>query len=424
MGEPGARSGPGSLAALSDDNGPGAVVDITGDPTGTVGFDSIGATDGAAGGDAPAGDGPAAEGDGPAGDERAAAGDALDPPARVTEIGAPERVERGPHRVATVVAALALAGVAVLALVGLGNLISDDAGTVEVDEVVLERYVGRSVDEAQRALERLNVIVDVRYEANETIPVDIVSGQEPVAGARVEVGELVVLVASDGPVGLAVPDLTSLSGPEAVRLLGTLGFESTLVDVFDEVVPPGEVVGSVPAAGVRAPRGSAVEVRVSSGPEPRVVPEIVGVASVDAFAAIGRADLTVGDVTRRVSDDQPPGTVLSSDPAPGAQAPRDQPVDVVIATDVGLLQVPDLVGLTRASAATVAEGSGFDISIRTEAVPSGDRRAGLVIRQSPITGSPAARGSSVTVVVGAAPSPPPTTTTTTAAPATTTTTPG
>ena len=339
---------------------------------------------------------------------------------RVTEIGSPERIERGPHPLAVAVAALAIAAVAVLALVGLGDLLSDDSGTVQVDEVVLERYSGRTVEEAQRALERLNLIVDVRYEANETIPVDIVSGQEPVAGARVEVGELVVLIASDGPVGLVVPDLGSLSAPEAVRLLGTLGFEATVVDVFDEEVPQGEVVSSAPAAGVRAPLGSSVEVRVSRGPEPRVVPEIVGLASVEAFAAIGRADLTVGSVSRRVSDDQPVGTVLSVAPAPGAETPRGQPVDVVIATDVGPLTVPDLVGLTRASAVTVAEASGFEVTVRTEAVPSGDRRSGLVMRQSPIVESPAARGSSVTVVVGAAPAAPTasatTTTTTTTAP--------
>ncbi len=166
--------------------------------------------------------------------------------------------------------------------------------------------------------------------------------------------------------------------------------------------------------------GSSVEVRVSRGPEPRVVPEVVGLASVEAFAAIGRADLTVGSVSRRVSDDQPVGTVLSVAPAPGAEAPRGQPVDVVIATDVGPLTVPDLVGLTRASAVTVAEASGVEVTVRTEAVPSGDRRNGLVMRQSPIVESPAARGSSVTVVVGAAPATPTasatTTTTTTTAP--------
>lgn len=341
---------------------------------------------------------------------------------RITEIGQPERVDRERHPVATAVGVGALLLVAVIGLLGLAGLMTgeEDQGR-QVAEIVLPRVAGRTLPQAQAQLEQLGLIVDVRYEPNEVAPIDVVVAQDPIAGARVEVGEQVVVVVSDGPAGVRVPVLGDVTAAEAVRLLGALGLVPTVEEVFDEEVPQGEIVGTAPAEGARAVPGEQIRVLVSKGPEPRTVPDLVGLPSAQAFVALGRSELEVGEVTRRATSDAEPGTVLSTDPAPGTQAPRGFPVAVVLAVEPASGRVPDLVGFTQASASRVASEQGLEVSVRTQAVTADDRRVGRVISQSPVPNSPIAAGGTVTITVGAVPAP--TTTTTTPGGSTTTTVP-
>ncbi len=338
--------------------------------------------------------------------------DAVAPGERITEIGAPETVDRASHPLATAVGIAGLAVVVLVALIGLAGMMTVDADDGrQVPEIVVPRVSGRPLPDAQAQLERLGLIVDVTYEANEVAPVDVVVDQDPIAGARLEVGEQVVLAVSDGPAGVRVPDFEGVGAAEAVRLLGALGLTGVIEEVFDEEVPQGDIVGSIPAVGARAVIGSEVRVLLSKGPEPRTVPEIVGQPSRDGFVALGRAELEVGRVTRRVTSDAEPDAILSTNPPPGAEAPRGFPVAIVIAAAPGPVEVPDLVGFTRGSATSIASDLGLEVTVRTQVVTAGDRRNGRVISQSPIANSPLGRGGTVTITVGAVP-PPPTTTTT------------
>lgn len=355
--------------------------------------------------------------DGP--EEDGPVGDAVEggPDGRVTEVGPPELIDRGDHTRAAIVGAVALVLVIVVVTIGLGSLVAGDDDRPQVAEVVLPRLGARTMVEAQQELERLGLLVDIRFEPNEIVPADVVVGQEPIAGARLEVGEQVVLVVSDGPVGVTVPDLAGAEVAEARRALAVLGLQLAVEEAYDEVVPMGEIIRTEPRAGGRAQLAGTVTAVVSRGPEPRTVPDVVGRTEQEAFAAIGRADLQIGRVTeRRVSGDQV-GTVLSVEPEPGSKVPRDQPVRVVVGTESGPLEVPDVVALTRATATTALSGHGLRVGVRTEAVPPGDRRNGRVISQSPIAGSEAGSGDSVTIVVGAVAAP--TTTVPGAAPPTT-----
>lgn len=331
---------------------------------------------------------------------------------RVTEIGPPEPLEVGDHPVATGVGVVALLLLVVLGVVALAGLMTPETSDDQVAQIVVPRVTARSLDQAQLQLERLGLIVDVQYAPNEVAPVDVVVDQEPIAGARLEVGEQVELVVSDGPAGLRVPDFGEVSAAEAARLLGAIGLVASVEEVFDEEVPQGELIGSIPAEGARVVPGTRIRVQVSKGPEPRTVPQVVGLPSAEGFAAIGQAELEVGDVRRRVVRGATPGTIVSVDPEGGSTVPRGLPLEIVVAIEPdSVLLVPELVGFTRASADGIAAASGLDLVVRTQAVPPGDRRAGRVISQSPVATSPIEPGSTVTITVGLAP-PPPTTTTT------------
>lgn len=339
---------------------------------------------------------------------------------RVTAIGAPEQIDRLDHPVAVGVGMAALVLLLFIGIIAFGSSFAKNDTSADVAQVVLPQMAGRSLVEAQGELEQLGLIVDIAYDSNEVVPVDVVIDQEPIAGSRIEVGEQVTLRVSDGLAGIDVPDMSGLQGGEAVKLLEAVGLLATLENADDEIIRPGEVVGADPASGTRAPPGSTVVVKVSQGPAPRSVPVVAGLTVGEAVVALARADLTVGTVTEQFSTDQPPGIVVSSDPAGEAQVPRDQPVALVVTTSNLPVRVPDLVGLTRASAATVAKNGGLTTSVTTQSLVAGDLRIGLVISQTPIAGSGAVRGSAVRITVGAL-APPTTTTTTTIAGATTTT---
>jgi eukaryotic-like serine/threonine-protein kinase len=338
---------------------------------------------------------------------------------RVTEIGGLEEVDRLEHPVALAVGLVALVLVLLIGVVALGSALAgdgEDATSGRPEQVVLPRAAGRPLAQAQAELERQGLIVEVVYDSNEIIPVDVVIDQEPIAGSRIEVGEQVQLRVSDGPAGIDVPVLTGLQGSEAVDLLQTVGLVGALENTYDETIRPGEVVNSSPAIGSRAPVGSTVVVRVSQGPAPRTVPEIVGSTVGAAVVALGRADLTVGTITEQFSDTQVPGIVVSSDPAQGTQAARDQPVALVVTASRLPVAVPDLVGLTRASAASVAKEAGVTATVRNQELPAGDTRIGVVVSQSPVANTRVANGAAVTINVGVLAVP----TTTTTAPGATT----
>jgi serine/threonine-protein kinase len=62
----------------------------------------------------------------------------------------------------------------------------------------------------------------------------------------------------------------------ASQALSAAGFSVTHDDVFSDTIPSGKVVGTDPAAGQGANRGSQVAVHVSKGPEMVPVPNLVG----------------------------------------------------------------------------------------------------------------------------------------------------
>ena len=340
-----------------------------------------------------------------------------DGPVRITEIGDLEQIDTALHPVAIAVGLAAVVILLMLTIFAFSASLKSGSSSAQVDQVTVPRMAGRSLAEAQAELERMGLVVEAEYNSNEVIPADTVIGQDPVAGSRLEVGEQIILRVSDGVAGVDLPDFSEMKGPEALKVLKTIGLLGEVEDVFDEQVVPGLIVGSVPAGGTRAAPGSTVKLRVSQGPEPRTVPEIVGRPVGEAIVELARAEFTVGEISRQFSPDQTPGTVLSSDPAPAAKAPRDQPVNLVVASAEQQAVVPDLVGLRSSSASKVAKAAGMTTAVTNLALIAGDPRVGLVISQTPVANMPSAAGTPIQITVGILL---PTTTTTVAGASTTT----
>jgi len=265
------------------------------------------------------------------------------------------------------------------------------------------------IEEATRRLEAQGLVVDPAYVANERLQRGTVFGQDPQAGAKVEQGSVIRLQVSDGPAGTLIPSVVGQQSVDAVINLAGVNLGATMTERPDERVRSGEVISTKPEPGARTSPGGIVELTVSSGPPPRVVPAINGRTEDEVLIDIGRAGLAVGSLDRPFRTDVPAGTVISSDPAQGAAVPRDYPVNLVIATDRPPIPVPYLVGLRSASAQSLLKAAGLTAQITLEPVDPNSPNVGAVVGQGVPPQTKVAPGSSVEIRVGD-PSLPPATT--------------
>jgi hypothetical protein len=121
----------------------------------------------------------------------------------------------------------------------------------------------------------------------------------------------------------------------------------------------GVVLAQSRAAGTTVTIGSAVDLVVAT-PQVVTVPNVIGLTSADAAAAIARAGLPVGPVERRLSTDTG-GTVLAQSPPAGVAIAFTTPVGVQVARSRLLWAAPAgllLVGVAMLLVRRIRDGRG------------------------------------------------------------------
>ena len=270
----------------------------------------------------------------------------------------------------------------------------------------LPTLVGSSGDSARSLLTELGWLVerlDVRR--NDTSAGEVLDMQPP-AGTRLAAGETVVLEVSLGSERQSIPPgLVGVSLSEASRLLVDAGLVTGEVTrVNNEDVVAG-VVLEVLRSGDTVPRGDAVDLLVSDGPLPRVVPQgLVGMMPADVVAELIALRLapTMGE---EHDEWVAAGRVSRVEPVAGTRVVVGDDVRVVISLGAAERAVPALEGLSLAAAESRLQVSGFrnvvvvGLPESTDGTPV-DRAVLVVISQDP---PPARRGMpdvEVTLVVG------------------------
>jgi beta-lactam-binding protein with PASTA domain len=140
-------------------------------------------------------------------------------------------------------------------------------------------------------------------------------------------GSTVTIVTSKGHAPVVIPLVTGPSSTytAAAAALTAAGFVPAENKEYSSTVPSGQVVGTSPDASAGPqPFGAKVTVSVSIGPQPVIVPNVVG-------ESVTRASGTLEALGLRVAGPYgPPGAkkVLSTDPPAGSSVPPGTTVNV------------------------------------------------------------------------------------------------
>ena len=158
-----------------------------------------------------------------------------------------------------------------------------------------------------------------------TKPKGIVLDQAPKAGTTVPQGTKVTLVVSNGPPGVAMPDVVGLAAADAVNALQARKLTATLQQKPSQEAP-GTVLAQSPKPGARAKPGTNVILQVAKGNAAVSVPNVVGQTQQQAVSALQQAGLKA--TTAQVPSSQANGTVVAQNPVPGQKVSQGSSVRV------------------------------------------------------------------------------------------------
>src|SRR3954453_6845137 len=254
-------------------------------------------------------------------------------------------------------------------------------------------------------------------------PPDVVFAQIPGAGTQLGNGQTVTIKISSGHV--AVPNVTSLPLPQAQTRLTNAGFKSAVTRVASSR-QKGVVVSQQPVAGVTAVGGTTVQLTVSSGVKPVVVPQVVGQTQGSAVNALTGAGLK--PVLHNVPSARPAGTVVAQKPPAGKEVDKGSKVTLNVSTGTGpsttttvsttttttpsagttttagRARVPRVRGLAEAPALRNLNIAGLFATVTFQ---RSNQPVGRVLSQSPRGGNLLPRNSRVTLIVSSGPNPQP-----------------
>ncbi|MGZ8571832.1 MAG: PASTA domain-containing protein, partial [Actinomycetota bacterium] len=191
-----------------------------------------------------------------------------------------------------------------------------------------------------------------------------------------------------------IPEVTGITLAKARRQLSAAGLEvGEISRRYHPTVPEGSVFRQDPATG-EAPRGSGVDLWVSRGHAPVVVPEVIG-SRQDAAEEILRAAGFKVTVITAFSEDIERGRVAEISPAEGSEATFESAVTITVSIGPEHFPVPDLRGLTPTQARARADELGLEVDVFL--VPGTPQTQ--VLSQTPTPGTTVTYGDTITLFV-------------------------
>ena len=177
---------------------------------------------------------------------------------------------------------------------------------------------GMSVDDAQKAVDRLNLDLTVfAFETKQSSEKDgTILEQDVSAGDMVKRGtQINVVIAGESDSTsemIKVPSVVGKTKSSAQSTLESAGFKvSFTYGDYNDSVAADVVTAQTPAGKAQAAKGSTVTVTLSPGQKPITVPNVVGYSKSQAESALSNAGLKYAYADSQYSDSVPEGSVIS-----------------------------------------------------------------------------------------------------------------
>jgi serine/threonine-protein kinase len=290
--------------------------------------------------------------------------------------------------------ALLFVGAAVVGGYFLYNQIQDQLSGAK--SVRVANYRGLREFLAVSKIRQAGLVPNVVRQPNADVPETYVFKQSPLPGSKTNKGGDVTIYSSAGPPQTTVPDERGKQATEAVSDLKDAGLKWKIVQV-DSNERAGTVVDQTPTSGATVDQGSLVRLKVSKGPQPIAVPNVVGQTVQSASSILQGAGFAVA--TKSVDSSEPKGTIVSQSPGAGTSQVPGTKITLSVSKGPTTSAVPDVTSQDQASAQQVLTGAGFRVRVESQdtADPTQD---GVVLSQTPTGGTQAPPKTVVTIVVG------------------------
>lgn len=206
--------------------------------------------------------------------------------------------------------------------------------------------------------------------------------------------------------GDPVPDIVGKTVEVAQQELKDKGFElGKTEEVYDDKIEAGKIISQDPPAGKKAETGTKVNIVVSKGREPAVIPDLTDLTADQAREALEKAGLKWDSGEGEYSDTIEKNHVVRQDPVAGTEGYfKGDTVTYYLSVGKDNVTVPNVVGLSQAAAEEALTKENLKVSIG-EAEYSSDYAEGLVIRQSTAGGTNVLRGEPITIYISKGPEP-------------------
>jgi beta-lactam-binding protein with PASTA domain/tRNA A-37 threonylcarbamoyl transferase component Bud32 len=250
-------------------------------------------------------------------------------------------------------------------------------------QVAIPTVVGSSVEEADAALEELELVPAHAQVYSLEVAPGMVMDAKPGAGASVARGTTVTLTVSQGPQPVTLSALAGRPLPEVQA-----EFDQNKLTV-------GAVTKNFSQGGDTA-QGQTIDLVVSAGP----IPDVAGQTLADATATLGAVNLGVGEKKQsQFSDTVAAGDVIGIVPPAADQTITEgSQITLIVSKGPDVVTVPDLAGKNIAEAKAALEQLGFTVKVTTIVPENAWNLPGLTVTGSdPAGGTAIKRGATVTI---------------------------
>ena len=197
-----------------------------------------------------------------------------------------------------------------------------------VNSATVPDIVGLTLDEAELAVGRVDLQLEVTEVNHDTIAENIIIDQTPEADTSMKKGDSIVATISIGPVTLLMPNLISLTREEAVDKLTDRGL-SVLIFRTPSTQTVDSVIEQKPEKGEPYVAGQEIQLTLSGGSV--IIPDMTGMTIQSAVTLIEQNSLNLGEFVMQSTEvEEDYGMVLSQSPIAGSMAILDTSVTMTV----------------------------------------------------------------------------------------------